>query len=78
MRGVKSHDYPGKLSVENPEIPVVNLERFEEIYNGQKIIVASVRYFSEIKDYLSSFINPDCILFLGEFLGGLYNKSYTY
>lgn len=64
-------DKKGKLSVEIPEIPVVNLEKFEEIYNGQKIIVASVRYFSEIERNLSSFVSTDRILFLGEFLGGI-------
>lgn len=64
-------DKKGESSVRIPEIPVINLEKFEDIYREQKVIVASVRYYNEIRNYLSTFVRPDCILFLGEFLGGI-------
>lgn len=64
-------DKRGKLSVEIPEIPVITPVEFEKIYNGQKIVVASAKYFNEIKKYLNTFVSSDRILFLGEFLGGI-------
>lgn len=64
-------DQKGEASVKQLEITVIDLKKFEDIYRGQKVIVASVRYYNEIKKYLSTFVKPDYIIFLGEFLGGI-------
>lgn len=64
-------DKKGALCLELPDIPVVDTVEFRRIYAGQKVIVASVRFYKEIRRELSEFVEPDCIVYLGELLGGI-------
>lgn len=54
-----------------PDIPVISLECLRKAYQGEPIIVASVRYYQEIQSDLLSFVPKARILFIGEFLGGI-------
>lgn len=54
-----------------PGIPVMSLEGLRKAYQGENIIVASVRYYQEIQKDLLSFVPKTQILFIGEFLGGI-------
>ena len=45
---------------------------FKEIYNNEKVVVASLRFFQEIKKDIESFVNADNIMNIGELLMGDY------
>ena len=64
-------DKKGKVQIDNLNIPVIDAKKFKIIYKGQKVIVASVRFYREIRKELLDFVPEDQILFLGEFLGGI-------
>lgn len=64
-------DKKGKLSVDIPEIPVIDTKIFKKSYRGQKVIVASIKFYCEIKKELSDFVPQSQIIYLGEFLGGI-------
>lgn len=63
-------DKRGCLMVPCPDIPVLKLSEFEKVYSGQKIVVASVRFYSEIRDELSAFVDLNSVIYLGELLEG--------
>lgn len=63
-------DKSGKLIIERRDIPVITFQKFQEVYNNQKIIITPIVFYSEIRDNLLSFVPEKNILFLGEFLGG--------
>lgn len=64
-------DKKGSLCLELPDIPVIDTAEFRRVYAGQKVIVASVRFYKEIRRELSEFAEPDHIIYLGELLGGI-------
>lgn len=64
-------DKKGCLVLDLPDIPVINLDGLRKAYKGEKIIIASVRYYREIQKDLLPFVPEDKILFIGEFLGGI-------
>jgi len=70
-------DRKGKLIFHIPYIPVITYGQLKRKYKGQKIVVASIQYFNEIKEELSAFADPNCIIYLGELLGGLYSALYN-
>lgn len=64
-------DKSGKLSLDISDIPVIDFEGFRKVYKGEKVIIASVKFYQEIYNELSGFIPVTRLLFLGEFLGGI-------
>ena len=64
-------DKRGCLILDLPDIPVISLEGLRKAYQGENIIVASVRYYQEIREDLLPFVPKSRILFIGEFLGGI-------
>lgn len=64
-------DRTGKLIIERNDIPVISFQKFQEVYNGQKIIITPIISYQEIKENLLVFVPENNILFLGEFLGGI-------
>lgn len=64
-------DKKGKSIIERKDIPVINIQQFQEIYHGQNIIITPVMYYHEILKELISFVPEKKIWFLGEFLGGI-------
>lgn len=63
-------DKKGHLRLDIKHIPVIGADRLKEVYKGEKIVVASIRYYQEIRQELLSFISENNIIFLGELLGG--------
>lgn len=63
-------DKRSDLCLNITDIPVTNLKGLEKIYKGENVVIASVRYYQEIKKELLSFVPKNKILFLGELLGG--------
>lgn len=63
-------DKRGRLAVHCPEIPVLTPAELEKVYKGQKIIVASVKFYSEIRRELSVLAGLESVLYLGELLEG--------
>lgn len=64
-------DKKGKLQINIPDIPVIDIPIFKKVYKGQKVIVASIRFYREIRNELIGLVPETQILFLGEFLGGI-------
>lgn len=64
-------DKRGCLQIDIEDIPVIGFNRLMEVYKGEKIVVASVRYYQEIRRELLSFVPKYNVIFLGEFLGGI-------
>lgn len=58
-------------SVLNSQIPVISLENLREKYNGEKVVIASVRFFQEISEDLELFVNQKDIIGIGELLLGI-------
>ncbi len=63
-------DKNGKIPVSN-NIPVFILDDLKKQYNGEKIVVTSVRYYLEIKKELEQFIENRNIIFIGELMFGI-------
>ncbi len=64
-------DKKGKLAIDIPFIRVIDAVEFKEIYSGQKVIIASIKFYREIRNELSEFVPQSEIMYLGEFLGGI-------
>ena len=64
-------DKKGHLQLAIKHIPVIGADRLKEVYKGEKIVIASIRYYQEIRQELLSFISGNNIIFLGELLGGV-------
>ena len=64
-------DKKGRLQLDIKNIPVIGAGRLKEVYKGEKIVIASIRYYQEIRQELLSFISGNNIIFLGELLGGV-------
>lgn len=64
-------DKKGKAQVDVPDIPVTDIRSFQKTYKGQKVIIASVRFYREIIGELRSFVSESQVISLGEFLGGM-------
>lgn len=64
-------DKQGCLQLGIGEIPVIRPGQLQKIYDQELIVVASVRYYQEIKRDLVSFVPESKIVFLGEFLEGM-------
>lgn len=60
-----------KIQIDSYAIPVVDIGRLREIYNGQTVIIASVRFYHDIRNELLGFVSEEKIMSLGEFLGGM-------
>ena len=63
-------DKNGKIPVSD-NIPVFILNDLKKQYNGEKIVVTSVRYYLEIKKELEQFIESRNIIFIGELMFGI-------
>ncbi len=63
-------DKSGRLLLDVPDIPVVSLEKFAEIYEGQNVIITPVKFYQSIFRELSEFVPEGKLMYLGEFLGG--------
>lgn len=63
-------DKNGKIPVSD-NIPVFILDDLKKQYNGEKIVVTSVRYYLEIKKELEQFIENRNIIFIGELMFGI-------
>ena len=63
-------DKSGGICIEDRSIPVVTFEQMKNSYQGQKIIITPIRYYSTIKRELMQFADERDILYLGEFLEG--------
>lgn len=64
-------DKSGRLRLNLPDIPVMNISEFRDKYARQKIIVTSVRFYQEIREQLSDFVPQSHIIYLGELLEGI-------
>lgn len=64
-------DKKGKPRIDNLNIPTIDIPKFREIYKGQTVIIASIRYYREIHRELLDFVPEHQIMFLGEFLEGM-------
>lgn len=63
-------DKSGQI-VLNDSIPVITLDEFHKRYDGEKVIVASIRFFQEIKTDLGQFVSEKEIIGIGELLMGI-------
>lgn len=63
-------DRKEKLAYHIPEISVISNQHLRKVYHGEKIVVASIQYYDEIKKELSFFVSSSHIIYLGEVLGG--------
>lgn len=64
-------DKRGKLQLNLPEIPVINIPEFKKTYRNQNVIITPFAYYHEIRKDLLFFVPENKLLFLGEFLGGI-------
>lgn len=64
-------DKSGKLNLDIPDIPVIDFDEFRKVYKGERVIIASIKFYQEIYNDLSKFVPVTRLLFLGEFLGGI-------
>lgn len=64
-------DKKRRAQIKTLNIPVIDVAKFKDIYKGQKVIIASIRFYREIQRELLDFIPGDQILSIGEFLGGI-------
>lgn len=64
-------DKRGYSQVDIADILVIDQQMLKEMYRGEYIIIASVRYYQEIKKDLCFFVPENKVLYLGEFLGGI-------
>ena len=64
-------DKSGGICIEDDDIPAISFEKMKSCYDGEKIIVTPMRYYSEIQKELMQFsVEERNILYLGEFLEG--------
>jgi len=63
-------DKNGKVPVSD-NIPVFLLEDLKKQYNGEKIVVTSAKYYTEIRKELEQFIEKKNIIYIGELIFGL-------
>ena len=59
------------LRLDINDIPVMGFEQLQKIYKEETIVVASVKYYQEIRNELLSFVPDNKIYFLGEFMEGI-------
>lgn len=64
-------DKSGRLQLDLPDIPVLNISDFKKKYKNQNVIITPFAYYHEIRKDLLSFVPESKLLFLGEFLGGI-------
>lgn len=64
-------DRKKKLAFHNPDILLITPKQLQDRYHGEKIVVASVQYYEEIRERISLFVKPDHIIYLGEIFGGM-------
>lgn len=63
-------DKSGQIVLNNL-VPVITLDEFRKKYNGEKVIIASIRFFQEIREELELFVNSNNIIGIGELLLGI-------
>ena len=63
-------DISGGLKFNLPDIKVIDLEMFKEIYHNEIVIITPVKFSSEIYEKLIEFVQDDRLLLLGEFIQG--------
>lgn len=56
----------------NPNEPIFSLEEARKVYSNEKIIITPLKYYKEIYADLIQFVQEKNIIFLGDFLEGLY------
>lgn len=56
-------------------ISVITLDELRKKYNGEKILIASVRFFQEIKEDLELFVSTKDIVGIGELLMGIVEEE---
>ena len=55
----------------NDNVSVITLNEFKEVYNNEKVVVTSIRFFQEIKKDIGMFVNAEDIISIGELLLGI-------
>lgn len=63
-------DKAGRLAI-NEQVAVFTLDEFRKVYNGETVIVTSLRYFQEIRRELEAFVDKKEIMDVGEFMTGI-------
>lgn len=63
-------DKSGQIVLNNL-VSVITLDEFRKKYDGEKVIIASIRFFQEIKEELESFVNSKDIIGIGELMLGI-------
>ncbi len=53
------------------DAPVLTLDELRKQYNGENLIITSVRYYTEIKEELMEFIDEKKIYYIGELMQGI-------
>lgn len=69
IKGIVDRD--GRLAVKI-NVPVYTLEDLKKMYINEKIIITPPQYYREIKKSLLQFAKEEDIIFLGDFLEGLW------
>lgn len=64
-------DKSGKLLIDIPDIPVINLKEFKAVYGQETVIITPIKHYKSIYTELSEFVLKDKLIYLGEFLGGI-------
>lgn len=64
-------DKSGKLLIEIPAIPVIDLKKFKYVYKQEQVIITPIKHYKSIYTELSEFLPKNKMLYLGEFLGGI-------
>lgn len=58
-------------SIIDDNVSVITLNEFKKVYNGESVIITSLRYFEEIKRDIELFVDADNIINVGELLMGI-------
>ena len=64
-------DRKGKLILDICDIPVISLEKFKCVYEGQMVVITPVKFYKSIYEELAKFIPEKKIIYLSELLGGI-------
>lgn len=64
-------DKSGGSKVHVPDLRVIRIDEFFNLYDGEYVIATLTNYFDEIKHDLTKVVSSEKILPIGEFLGGM-------
>lgn len=63
-------DKSGKLLADIPDISVISLDRFKDVYRQEQVIITPMKHYKSIYLELAEFVPEDKLLYLGELIGG--------